>query len=62
MARGDGTNEMAQQVKVIERPNMRKYGVIFEVEVGGVRLCRKDGSPRRFSSHASALKAGNAAA
>jgi ribosomal protein L23 len=46
-------------VKIIPRPNMRKYGTIYEVEVGGVRLCRKDGAPRRFGSADAASKAGH---
>lgn len=46
-----------QNIKVISRPNMRKYGTIYEVEVNGVRLCRKDGAPRRFSSKEAAKKA-----
>lgn len=55
-------NHKPARVRVIERPNMRKYGSIFEVEVNGVRLARKDGSPRRFGTHATAKKAGDAAA
>lgn len=46
------------KIKVIPRPNMRKYGTIYEVEVDGVRLCRKDGAYRRFGSSDAALKAG----
>jgi hypothetical protein len=47
----------ASRIRIIERPNMRKYGVIFEVEVNGVRLCRKDGSPRRFQTKEAAHRA-----
>jgi len=45
------------RIQIIERPNMRKYGVIFEAEINGIRLCRKDGSPRRFGTRAAAMKA-----
>lgn len=48
-----------KRVKVYPRPNMKKYGTIYEVEVDGVRLCRADGAYRRFGSHEAAEKAGN---
>ncbi|MFG1187793.1 hypothetical protein [Xanthobacter aminoxidans] len=48
------------QIVVIPRPNMRKFGTIYEVEVRGLRLCRKDGSPRRFGTAGAAQTAGEA--
>jgi hypothetical protein len=55
------TATTTKKIRIIERPNMRKYGTIFEVEVDGIRLSRADGSPRRFNTREAARKAGEAA-
>jgi hypothetical protein len=50
-----------KRVRVISRPNMKKYGTIYEAEVNGTRLLRADGYPRRFSTAEAAQKAGELA-
>jgi hypothetical protein len=57
----DGDTPKPKRVRVISRPNMKKYGTIYEAEVNGTRLLRADGYPRRFATSEAAQKAGELA-
>ena len=55
-------SQESPSIQVIPRPNMRKYGTLFEIELDGKRLCRKDGTPRRNGSVETAKRAAKIAA